>query len=223
METVKEIDYKGYTIRMHPDNDPENPRTTWDNAAHMICFHRRYILGDKHDFSHPEDFQQFMKENPSLIVLPLFLYDHSGITMSTGSFSCPWDSGQVGWIYMTAKEAAENWCKKICTKTVREKATKCMKQEVETYDDYITGSVYGYSILAPPEDENEEDEGEGEEIDSCLGYYGYDEKKSGLLEAAQYSIDYHIKAEEKRKAEEAVKALLLHAEQMAGLELTEVY
>lgn len=34
-------------------------------------------------------------------MLPLFLYDHSGITMSTGPFHCPWDSGQVGFIYMT--------------------------------------------------------------------------------------------------------------------------
>ena len=32
------------------------------------------------------------------VILPLYLYDHSGITISTGPFSCPWDSGQVGWI-----------------------------------------------------------------------------------------------------------------------------
>ena len=33
------------------------------------------------------------------VILPLYLYDHSGITISTRPFSCPWDSGQVGWIY----------------------------------------------------------------------------------------------------------------------------
>lgn len=33
------------------------------------------------------------------VILPLYLYDHSGITISTVPFSCPWDSGQVGWIY----------------------------------------------------------------------------------------------------------------------------
>jgi len=41
------------------------------------------------------------------IMLPLYLYDHSGITMSTGKFSCPWDSGQVGWIYCTIEKAME--------------------------------------------------------------------------------------------------------------------
>lgn len=33
------------------------------------------------------------------VILPLYLYDHSGITISTEPFSCPWDSWQVGWIY----------------------------------------------------------------------------------------------------------------------------
>lgn len=33
------------------------------------------------------------------IILPLYLYDHGGITISTRPFSCPWDSGQVGYIY----------------------------------------------------------------------------------------------------------------------------
>ena len=32
-----------------------------------------------------------------------FIYDHSGITMNTTGFSCPWDSGQVGWIYCSKK------------------------------------------------------------------------------------------------------------------------
>jgi hypothetical protein len=35
-------------------------------------------------------------EEKGTIIKGLFLYDHSGITISTGRFSCPWDSGQVG-------------------------------------------------------------------------------------------------------------------------------
>ncbi len=41
------------------------------------------------------------------VILPLYLYDHSGITMSTGAFSCRWDSGQVGWIYAEKKKFIE--------------------------------------------------------------------------------------------------------------------
>ena len=34
------------------------------------------------------------------ITLPLYLMDHSGLAMQTTSFNDPWDSGQVGWIYV---------------------------------------------------------------------------------------------------------------------------
>lgn len=43
------------------------------------------------------------------IVLPLYLYDHSGITMNTTGFSCPWDSGQVGWIYASKEDALKEF------------------------------------------------------------------------------------------------------------------
>jgi hypothetical protein len=35
----------------------------------------------------------------SYVILPLYLYDHGGITMKTSPFNDPWDSGQVGWAY----------------------------------------------------------------------------------------------------------------------------
>jgi hypothetical protein len=41
-------------------------------------------------------------------VLPLYLYDHGNITMSTGSFHDTWDSGRVGFIYMTKEKAEGN-------------------------------------------------------------------------------------------------------------------
>ncbi len=74
------------------DEDPENPRRAWDNFGTMVCFHRRYDLGDKHDIKH-EDFSGWdemedylRKEKGAVIVLPLFLYDHSGLRMKVGSF-----------------------------------------------------------------------------------------------------------------------------------------
>ena len=37
--------------------------------------------------------ESFLKE---YIALPVYLYDHGGITISTSPFSCPWDSGFFG-------------------------------------------------------------------------------------------------------------------------------
>ena len=79
----------------------------------MCCFHKRYSLGDKHsiDNSQFEDWDEveeyLIKEEKAIVILPLYLYDHSGITISTAPFSCNWDSGQIGFIYTTEKRIKE--------------------------------------------------------------------------------------------------------------------
>lgn len=102
-----------------------------------------------------------------LVSLPLWLYDHSGITISCGDREYPyndrWDSGLVGWIvYARQKDDGEDW---------RERAFDRMRAEVEEYDQYLQGEVYGFTLY-----EN------GEEIDSCWGYYGGDLAKNGILD-----------------------------------------
>ncbi len=121
------------------------------------------------------------------VILPLYLMDHSGISISTGSFNDPWDSGQVGWIYITKKDAMSEWagrwhngkCVSVAkkfTKAVRARTIKYLQQEVETYDQYLTGQVYGYVI----------EDSDGDDVDSCWGFFGLDyaisEAKSAVPE-----------------------------------------
>ena len=42
------------------DTDPENPRDSYyqENLGNMVCWHKRYNLGDKHTFDDPIDFAQ---------------------------------------------------------------------------------------------------------------------------------------------------------------------
>ena len=47
-----------YTLFIMDDSDPMNPREENDNLGKMVCFHRRYSLGDKHDHVEPRDFLQ---------------------------------------------------------------------------------------------------------------------------------------------------------------------
>lgn len=109
-----------------------------------------------------------------IILLPLYLYDHSGITMSTSSFSCPWDSGQVGYIYMTMERARKEWSG--TDEEIRTKALACLEAEVKVYDDYLTGEVYGYVI----------EDDEGEEVESCWGFYGEEDAQQSGQEALKY-------------------------------------
>ena len=219
-------EYKGYTIKIEDDEDAQNPRTEWDSAGTMVCWHSRYNLGDMEsnglkgrehrsypiskNYSEPIDLlyelagidreeyqeQQYEEvgeyndmsradlfkviEEKGTIIKSLFLYDHSGITISTGRFSCPWDSGQVGWIYITKdKIEKEGW--------TPEQADKYLDGEVEVYDNYLTGEVYGFRI----------EDADGEEVESCWGYYG-DDGKEYMIQECKQTIDRLVKKQEER-------------------------
>jgi len=189
------IEYKGYSIEIVQDDTAQNPRS-WKCKGEepiMTCWHRKYTLGDEQPKCDPDEWLEQvanidtdvddykfsredcirMIEEQGTVILPLYLYDHSGITMSTGKFGCPWDSGQVGWIYCTKKTIEkEGWAP--------EKAALYMEGEVETYDDWLIGNVYGYDI----ETADGNDTGE-----ACSGFYG-DPDKSGVIEEAKRMVDY---------------------------------
>ena len=44
-----------YVLVIQPDDDPFNPRED-DNFGKMVCFHRRYHLGDHHNYIDKDDF-----------------------------------------------------------------------------------------------------------------------------------------------------------------------
>ena len=109
------------------------------------------------------------------VMLPLYLYDHSGITMRTTGFSCPWDSGQVGFIYVTKEQLRKEYSVQRVTKATIAKAEKVLRGEVEVYDDHLTGNVWGYSIetISKATCDKCGHTSENEEFDdSCWGYYG---------------------------------------------------
>ena len=53
------------------------------------------------------------------ITLPLYLMDHSGLAMQTTSFNDPWDSGQVGWIYVSKEDALKEFAGEKMTGALR--------------------------------------------------------------------------------------------------------
>jgi hypothetical protein len=202
-----EQDLDGYhiVIRYAAVETHDNPRTNQDNVGTMICFHRGYNLGDKHEYAEPLDMiadlapllsvdypGQFMDrdelfywtqdhlrksgapnanrdvirammerldEEDDLFYLPLYLYEHSGITMSTSPFGDRWDSGQVGIIYVKREVAEREWPDLFpdtpeMTDAVADLYRKCqyaevcerLKLEVTEFDNYITNSAYTYDL-----------------------------------------------------------------------------
>lgn len=231
------------------DEEPSNPRYDFDgNIGKMICWHRRYNLGDYKEneyidnehflndmvrthiseeiiinsvktkktsnglelrynkkeqlwelwsyyFSLPEiietsssaqnlvddivetmsqwDKWKLLEKHAHIVYLPLYLYDHGGITMSTSDFSCGWDSGRVGYIYTDKDTILKNVgafvdergnLVKANEKNWKKAAYKSMTDEVHMYDMYLQGEVYGIII-------EEFVNGEWNEIDSCWGFF----------------------------------------------------
>lgn len=55
-----------YLLRVSLDDEAPNPREGYANLGSMVCWHRRYRLGDAHSYEDPGDFlQEFVKENVS--------------------------------------------------------------------------------------------------------------------------------------------------------------
>ena len=197
-----------YRIRVCAQDDPYNPREEHDNVGTIVCWHRRYTLGDEQPKVSPSEYIYALARAaddalPSwgdatddeidrakgvfeahYLSLPLYLYDHSGITMRTTPFSCPWDSGQVGFIYVSRAKAAEEWGADY----IDARVLACLVSEVEEYDQYLTGDVYGYEIEEAESFEKKSlKTGFTEELDEwtdyarCGGFYGGDPEKNGML------------------------------------------
>jgi hypothetical protein len=191
METVYEETHEsGAVIKIYPDFEPLNPRTDWDHeGTEMLCWHKRYSLGDKHGYAQSgsllEELKQEREDDPrheAAEILPLFLMDHSGITMSTSSQpfqvcdSQGWDWGQVG--LMVSRPEGIRVVYQIpeteaITEDHRRRIRELLEAEVETYDQYLTGEVYGFVVETP----------EGEQLDSCWGFYGDPDDRYMLGEA----------------------------------------
>lgn len=187
--------YKGKTIKIEQDDSPDSPRE-WDNLGKMACMHKRYTLGDK-DEVHDEDFydgwegfkDHLIKQHDAIVILPLGLYDHSGITMYIGSSHDRWDGGQVGFIYASREAIQKEYGVKRISKAILAEVERVLRNEVKVYDQYLTGDVYGY------------DTGE----DSCWGFYGEDEAKR----EAESAVDCQI-VREQQEREKKLKEKIFH-------------
>jgi hypothetical protein len=171
-------------VKIHTDDDAESPRQ-WDNLGTMICMHNNYTLGDDMVES-SEELNEILKEEKPVIQMPLYLIDHSGISMSTNDYGDMWDSGCVGMIYATREKILDSmtgWngtkrmpMKKRLTKKMLEQAKEILKSEVETYAQYLEGNVYGYILYNKSRCDHDEEHLDHE--DSCWGFYMGDKEDS---------------------------------------------
>ena len=171
----------GHILQIFQDTWAESPRS-WDNLGTMAIFHKRYNFGDEVDFASDDfenwsEMQEYIINNlKAAVCIPIFMYDHSGITINTEGFSCPWDSGQVGFIYVTEEKLKDEYAKTTLTEKDIERAMASLESEVKIMNRYVMGDVYGFQLIKREK---------GEEdliIDSCSGFYGENLTENGMLD-----------------------------------------
>lgn len=183
----------GITAKLYYE---EYPELDWDFFSQFHFFGKYDYLtrteessrqGNKfREYREPEE---IVKEYQGGILFPIFLYDHGSITISTGSQlfracdSYGWDWGQAGFVGITAEKIRKEYGKKRISKKVREQAEKLLLAEVETYDEYLRGEVFFGCV----------EDSEGNHLDSCGGFFGFDYAKEQTKEMFEYAVKEKIK------------------------------
>ncbi len=177
------ITENGITLSIGYDEFAENPRN-WDNVGTMVCFHRRYMLGDKHNYNDLQEFFNGEDYNNAFVIKPLFLYDHSGISLSTKSFNgrvpyAEWDSMQVGYIFIRKDEVKDKLGFEPIDEN-REQIERMIESEVAVYNNYLEGNTFEYSL-------RNEDE---KIIESCGGFIADSVKEAITMMKDYTSVEY---------------------------------
>ena len=173
----------------------ESPRE-WDNLGTFISSCGN---GDNTNFNFEGNYnsrQDFIEQGEEeirkhfkdvAVVMAVHKYSHSGVGYSTSNsypYNCRWDSGTVGFIFATKKDIRENWGIKRVTQKYIEHTEKILSSEIDTFSQWANGDIVGFRI-----------EKDGEETDSCYGFFGYDLETNGVLD--------HVGEEWEEKIKEA--------------------
>lgn len=160
------------TIHIEQDNDTESPRT-WGRAGHLLAMHRNYNLGDADAYDYLDHEPKYYLgwyeieaelERKRMHYAPVYMLDHSGIRLSTKDFNDRWDSGRVGFIFLTREEALEIVGGTKMSPAKNRTIDEYLRQEIAVLDQYVDNDVWTYRIT----------DSEGNELDACSGMYGYD-------------------------------------------------
>jgi hypothetical protein len=170
MDAIRSIDNATRRITVSIDEDPFNPRED-ENLGITAFFHKRYNIGDTiHNGEDPKEVQKWVTTSDEIFVwLPVYIYDHSGITISTHPFPCPWDSGLLGYIYATKERVLKAYGN--LSEDTKELVKNVLIEEVNAIDRYLNYTYYCVFV-----EEN------GEVVDQCCGLEDLEQIKSMLYE-----------------------------------------
>lgn len=186
--------------------EPKETLEYEDVAKDSVVYHLMDDLNVGHCMTLMEPYAEWM---------PLWLYDHSGITMSCGArvgqYADRWDSGCVGWIIALKETVMREMAEYVLDKNGERIRIEHKHEGAPSTWSYLTrpltdktwrgraveamkGDVELYDKMLTGdvyrytlyEREPGDDEDDWNQLDSCWGFFGSDIEESGIL----YEIGY---------------------------------
>lgn len=182
---MESIEHGGLTVKIEYDPFDNECPLGWEcgNGFEFVTFEHNSLLAEHHDYADADDALAGAKEK-GLAVFPLLKYEHGNVLYSVRGgypFDCPWDSGQVGFVFVEA-EAFDN-------------AEKAAQGFCETVTQWCNGEIYHYTV----------EDAEGNHLDSCGGMYGFDYCRNEGIEAADVEIK-NIKKQRQDRLKRMIRA-----------------
>ena len=211
-------DYKlksGNILRVIQDENSESPDNWGDEDIFLVYDHRQFTV--KREGFEPKDIFEYFEncheqiENDRFddyFIFPVDAYIHSDIHLSlTNTKNHPdskWDVSTTGYVLVNKEYVDVNGYPSK-HKTPEDFAKTIAEGLIETWNQYLSGDIWGFQVLKLTNYFKIEDEDliyirdnsndvynsivskgelvkEYKEIDSCWGFYGSDPKENGMLE-----------------------------------------
>lgn len=180
MILYEEKECKGYTCKVYYDPDPTSP-DNWDLIGTVYSNSKKYNLQNHSMSEIVEVDENGWHVNEDYIYVRIYCYEHSGITIwsTREPQKCGWDTGLFG-IYAAKKTEMKKIFGDLSVPQKYENALKQLECEVELWDMYFRGDVYGYEVY-----DNNYDF-----VDSCWGFYGDpNEAMERGIELIEYTVE----------------------------------
>ena len=180
----QEIDYKGYKIKIVQDEGFDSPNDWLNDERFLVFEHRDFNI--KREGFKPQDIYYYINganypTYKDYYIFQVEAYIHSSVSLSlfNGIKQCQWDSSVTGFVLIKKEDTTE------------EQAKEYAERLIETWNQYLSGEIYGFQIWK--EDKCSYcDTITEENIDSCYGFYG-DPEESGCIDEAKSIIDNLVK------------------------------
>ena len=111
------------------------------------------------------------------VAFPILSHEHSDIRYYLGTSIDYWEGSIAGFAFIDKSKVYEEFGVKKITSQIVEKVKSIVERQLKAYTDCVNGYVYGFTLYNK----------DGEEIDSCGGFFGYEKDEDMLKDMLQYA------------------------------------